>query len=55
MAKRPTQSLDQVAGSLLSQQAERRKQYEKDKKAFENKWSSNWIKKDILNTNKETK
>jgi len=32
MAKRPTQSLDQVAGSLLSQQAERRKQYEKDKK-----------------------
>ena len=34
---------------------EQLKQYEKDKKAFENKWSSNWIKKDILNTNKETK
>ena len=37
MAKRPTQSLDQVAGSLLSQQAATRKEREKDQKKGE-KW-----------------
>jgi hypothetical protein len=35
MAKRPTQSLDVVGQSLLSQQATRRKEYEKDKKKDE--------------------
>ena len=37
MAKRPTQSLGDLGSSLLSQQAESRKQYEKDKKK-DQKW-----------------